>query len=120
MPQIPVTRQIQRRQPIQVDLTGADATGFHLLIEQQVAVIEVSFYDAQDQVMDREWWIVRGGALNNAMNRAPNGGSTLAAIVDNLQWVVDTVENTPGRKEQLIENGQLVVSASPPFDMAIR
>lgn len=110
---VPISRTLRRRREIEVPLAEAEVSQFHLLLDRGRAVLKVEFTDTDGRLADMEGWVLRGQVLNQALNRAPSGGSNLASLRDNLNWIVNRIENVEGLKEQLQGNGQLRVVKNP-------
>jgi len=76
--------------------------------EQGVAMLVIAFIDNLSELY-RETWIVKGAAFAQAMSRAPVGTNMLDSLKESLTFIVNNVENTPGRKDLLIAAGTLEV-----------
>ena len=76
--------------------------------EQGVAMLVIAFIDNLSELY-RETWIVKGAAFAQAMSRAPVGANILDSLKESLTFIVNNVENTPGRKDSLIAAGTLEV-----------
>lgn len=109
MAEVIISKAMTRRVAENVTATKAHIVGFAADFGRSIVQIEVQFRGANDAVYDRELWLVKGADIVAALNRSPVGGSGLAVMQEALEWIVDKVENTAGKKQQLIDDGDLIV-----------
>ena len=107
--EVTVSKAGTRVESTPVTITVARILQFMFDFEQSRAFILIGFMDNASEV-GRELWVANGPTFAAAMNRAPVGGSGLAVIKEQMQYIVNAVENTPGKKEQLMADGELLVS----------
>ena len=119
MARVAVSKTVTRTEPTTIPIVEAEVKNVMFQIERNRAILDIYLYDDLGNVRDREVWMMRGTALNNALSRAPQGSSTLVALLNNINYIINEVENTPGRKEQLKENGQLQIYSSLSFKLNV-
>lgn len=104
---ITIDQTIPKKAYVQVAVVGVEITGLHFILDRNRAIIALRYIDDGGRTAKREYWVVKGAALSQALGAAPAGTSLLGALRNGLETLVAQVEQTEGLKDSLIATGQI-------------
>ena len=85
-----------------------------MALEVVYGVVDGGFQKRQSEV-----WLVSGSPLASILTMAPVGGTRLAVLREFIGDIALRIQTTVGLKQQLIDDGNLIVRAGKPLKYGI-
>lgn len=105
----PKTIEVREAKQVAVDKARVDAFAVDRLRSQ--ILVEVSFGSGTPfKAQDRELWLITGDFYDFIINATPNGDTLGERLNNGSVSLIKLVQETEGRRDQLIASGELKVS----------